>query len=162
MGVGMIMDLSIATLAKACRGNVASLPSLMVHNDDVWPVERPMLDSKNKIHMRRKTFYAVVVPALPVRAGLWHRLDVQEFFFDLQPHHLQGSADAPKAKGYRHSRALVRADSFGRIEGDPDYGTGVAGNYREADIAADVRAAKAAGSSRSIRSSVFDPVDRRR
>jgi hypothetical protein len=31
------LDLSIPSLMKACKGNVAMLPSFMVHDDNVWP-----------------------------------------------------------------------------------------------------------------------------
>lgn len=117
------LDLSISTLAKACRGNVKNLPSFMVHNDAVWPsYQRAQLDNKNRIHMRRSTFLQVVSSALPVRAGIWHGVDVQEFFLDLQPHHLDGSADMADRQGYTHSRLITKTDAWGRNPGDIDYG----------------------------------------
>jgi hypothetical protein len=121
-GNAINLDLSIATLAKACKGNVKNLPSFMVHQDAAWPsYRRAQLDSRNRIHMRRSTFLQVVASALPVRPGLWHGIDVQEFHLDLQPHHLDGSADMADRKGYRHSRLITKTDAWGRNPWDPDY-----------------------------------------
>jgi hypothetical protein len=117
------LDLSIATLSAACKGNVKLLPSFMVHDNAAWPRwQTTMLDSKNRIHMRRTTFVNVVATALPMRPGLWHGIDVQEYHIDLQPHHLQGSEDMADRDGYKHSRAVVLADEAGRIPGDDGYG----------------------------------------
>jgi hypothetical protein len=121
-GSAINLDLSIATLSKACKGNVKLLPSFMVHQDAAWPsYRRAQLDNRNRIHMRRSTFLQVVASALPVRAGLWHGLDVQEFHLDLQPHHLDGSADMADRQGYKHSRLITKTDAWGRNPWDPDY-----------------------------------------
>lgn len=150
------LDLSIETLSRACKGNVANLPSFMVHNNDVWPTGRVALDSQNRIHMRRASFLRTVSARLPVRAGIWHRVDVQEFHLDLQPHHLQGSENMGKREGHKHSRQIVLLDQWGRPQGDRDYGLAPSRDHGSEDIAADARRAKADGESRSIRSSVFD------
>lgn len=150
------LDLSIETLTKACKGNVALLPSFMVHNNAVWPTGRVALDTKNRIHMRRASFLRNVAAKLPVKEGIWHRIDVQEFHLDLQPHHLQGSQDMAPAEGHKHSRDIVLLDKWGRPQWDRDYGITPARNNRAADIAADVRNAKAAGTSRSVRANIFD------
>lgn len=150
------LDLSIETLARICKGNVSMLPSFMVHNNDVWPTGRVALDNKNRIHMRRASFLRTVAAELPVREGLWHRADVQEFHLDLQPHHLQGSQDMKQAEGHKHSRQIVKLDRWGRPQGDRDYGLAPSRDHGQQDIAADVERAKANGTSRSIGSTVFD------
>lgn len=117
------LDLSIQTLMKACKGNVKMLPSFVVHDDAVWPVaKRVQLDKKNRIHLRRSTFYRCVSSQVPVRPGLWLRSDAQEYFIDLKPHHLQGSEDMKPESGHEHSREIVKADKQGRTELDEDYG----------------------------------------
>jgi hypothetical protein len=150
------LDLSVATLMAACKGNVAMLPSFMVHDDDVWPVSRIVrTDSKGRIHMRRSTFMRVVVGELPIRAGIWHRIDCQEFHLDLKPHHLQGSADQEGGSRRQAARDIARADRAGRVEGDDGYGDAPPRDYRPQDIAADVAEAKAAGTSGSVRSNTL-------
>lgn len=152
------LDLSIETLTKACKGNVELLPSFMVHDNGVWPTGRVALDSKNRIHMRRASFLRSVAAKLPVREGIWHRVDVQEFHLDLQPHHLQGSQDMQPAEGHKHSRQIVLLDKWGRPQGDRDYGVAPHRDHGQQDVAADVERAKANGTSRSISSTVFDGV----
>lgn len=160
-GTDINLDLSISTLARACRGNVKLLPTFMVHSDTGWPsYRRAQLDSRNRIHMRRSTFYQVVSSALPVRAGLWHGLDVQEFHLDLQPHHLDGSADMADRQGYKHSRLITLTDAYGRNPWDRDYGVdlskpGSAGPI--ADLAPGKLAARRKG--RGVRSTLFDGAD---
>jgi hypothetical protein len=117
-----ILDLSIATLMAACKGNVENLPSFMVHEDAAWVKRTAQLDNKNRIHIRKSTFLQTVCPTVPVREGIWHGFDVQEFHVDLKAHHLQGSTDMQAAKGHQHSRALTMTDHAGRNPGDDDYG----------------------------------------
>lgn len=154
------LDLRIETLARACKGNVKALPSFMVHDDPLWPTFRKVqLDSRNRIHMRRSTFYQAVSSVLPMRAGIWHGLGVQEFHIDLQPHHLQGSSDSPEVKGHKHSRAITKADALGRNPWDLDYGY----TPRRLDTAGaepDLDPGKLAtvGPRRAVRSTVFDGI----
>lgn len=152
------LDLRIETLARACKGNVKALPSFMVHNNNRWPHNRAQLDSKNRIHLRRSVFLAVVASQLPVRAGLWLGKDVQEFFLDLQPHHLQGSEDMQDPAGYKHSREITKTDHAGRNPGDDGYGErpsrGSLAKLQEFRL--DRERAKAEGQSLSVRSSVLD------
>jgi hypothetical protein len=160
-GAEINLDLSIATLARACKGNVKLLPTFMVHSDAAWPsYRRAQLDSRNRIHMRRSTFLQVVSSALPVRAGLWHGIDVQEFHLDLQPHHLDGSADMADRQGYKHSRLITRTDDFGRNPWDFDYGKAASGPgaARKDPSLAAVKLATD-GPVRGVRSSVFDVSD---
>jgi hypothetical protein len=160
-GTEINLDLSIATLARACKGNVKLLPSFMVHSDSAWPsYRRAQLDSRNRIHMRRSTFLQVVCSAMPVRPGIWHGIDVQEFYLDLQPHHLDGSADMADRAGYKHSRLITRTDEFGRNPWDFDYGKGLSGpsaarpdsSLASVELATD-------GPRRAVRSTVFDGAD---
>jgi len=118
------LKLDIPTLMQACKGNVDNLPSFVVHNDDVWPAWRKtMLDSKNRIHIRRNSFNATVALQVPVRPGLWLRVDAQQFHIDLEPHHLQGGTEGMhKATDHKHSRAVVQADDDGQTPGDWEYG----------------------------------------
>lgn len=117
------LDLSMESLIKACKGNVKALPSFMVHDNAAWPwPDSVKLDGKNRIHMRRSTFLRTVSEDLPVRAGIWHGIDVQEFHLELEAHHLGGGADQQKYVGHKQSRALVMADKYGRPLGDLDHG----------------------------------------
>lgn len=51
------LDLSIPSLMLACKGNVAMLPSFMVHDDDVWPRSGVVrTDSKGR------TLFDAVIP----------------------------------------------------------------------------------------------------
>lgn len=153
------LDLRIETLARACKGNVKALPSFMVHNNAAWPnYKRTQLDSKNRIHMRRGTFLAVVVGQVPIRAGLWLGKDVQEFFIDLKPHHLQGSDDMPDPAGYKHSREITKTDYAGRNPGDDGYGErpSPVSMAKLKELRLDRERAKAEGQSLSVRSSIFD------
>lgn len=118
----MEIDLSIEGLVRACKGNIKNLPSFMVHDNDVWPWKVVRVDSRNRIHMRRAMFNSVVAGKLPIRAGLWMGKDVQEFFLDLQPHHLQGSDLAREDTGRTAARAVAKADESGRVEGDYGFG----------------------------------------
>lgn len=150
------LDLSIPTLMRACKGNVAMLPSFMVHDDAVWPRAGVVrTDSKGRIHMRRSTFIRAVVGELPIRPGLWHRIDMQEFHIDLKPHHLQGSADQDGGNKRSAARSVAKADWAGRVNGDEGYGHDPHRDHRKQDIARDVAEAKARGSSRSIGSTVL-------
>lgn len=117
------LDLNVEALAKACKGDVKLLPSFMVHDDTVFLSPTAVrLDNRNRLHIRRTTFMRSVVGQVPVRQGLWLSATVQEYFFDLKPHHLQGSDDMAPAKGHKHSRALIGDDGAGRIQGDYDHG----------------------------------------
>lgn len=122
-----IIDLTPATLAKACKGDVRKLPSFVVHDDEAWPWHAKIRPAKGKLHMRRSTFLRVVAPQVPVKPGLWVRADAQEFFIDLQPHHLQGSGDAamlpPDVKNHEQARIVAKADSVGRMPDEDGYGT---------------------------------------
>jgi len=153
------LDLSIETLSRACKGNVKLLPSFMVHTDHRWTQYlRTQLDSKNRIHMRRATFLAVVCPQVPVRPGIWHSFDVQEFHLDLQPHHLQGSFDMPDRQGYKHSREITKTDFAGRNPGDDGYGERPAQQSmaKLKELRLDLERAKAEGTSVSVASSILD------
>ena len=120
------IDLSIKSLAKACRGNVKNLPTFMVHDNNLWPKYRQILpDSLNRIHIRRSTFNNVVATALPVRAGLWLALGVQQFFIDLKPHHLGGSRDMIRDDNMLPAHVVAKTDDAGRSPEDFDYGNSV-------------------------------------
>ncbi len=150
------LDLSIPTLMRACQGNVKKLPSFMVHDDNVWPRSNVVrTDSRGRIHMRRSAFMRTVHSELPIRPGLWHRIDLQEFHIDLKPHHLQGSTDNSGGNQVSAARNVALVDSAGRAIGDDDYGNTPRRDHRAEDIAADVRAAKEAGTSGSVRSSTL-------
>jgi len=150
-----IIDLSIETLMAACRGNVEALPSFMVHDNDKWQTGRIQLDNKNRIHMRRATFSQVVIGELPLRAGLWHSMDVQEFHIDLQPHHLQGEDNMGAPDDHTHSRKITLTDSSGRNPMDEDYGEAPLQHNRP--TVADLHAARAEtdGQGRGVRSSTL-------
>jgi hypothetical protein len=151
------LDLSIASLTRACQGNVDRLPSFMVHDDDVWPRHAVIrTDSRGRVHMRRSTFNRVVVPELPIRAGLWHRIDLQEMHIDLQPHHLQGSLDSMGGDKRKAAKVVALADEHGRLPGDQGYGERDARDHRQQDVAADVERIARSGSGRGVRSTVFD------
>jgi hypothetical protein len=150
------LDLSIPSLMKACKGNVAMLPSFMVHDDNVWPRSGVVrTDSQGRIHMRRSAFDRTVAGQLPIREGLWHRIDCQEFHLDLKPHHLQGSSDQEGGNRKQAARSVVKADWAGRTQGDDGYGVTASRDHGKQDIARDVADAKAGGTSRSISSTVF-------
>lgn len=152
-----LIDLSIPTLMAACKGNVKALPSFMVHDNKVWTQRGAQLDNKNRIHMRRSTFLNVVVPQVPVRAGIWHGLDVQEFHIDLQPHHLQGSADMDAPKGHQHSRVITLTDAAGRNPGDEDYGDPVSKPNGVTQYDLNAARAEAGGQLRGVSSSTLSP-----
>lgn len=150
------LDLSIPSLMRACKGNVAMLPSFMVHDDDVWPRSGVVrTDSKGRVHMRRSTFNRTVAGKLPIREGIWHRIDCQEFHLDLKPHHLQGSEDQQGGNRLKAARGVVKADRFGRVQGDDGYGNDLSGDHRQQDVARDAAEAKARGWSGSVGSTVF-------
>lgn len=149
------LDLSIPSLMRACKGNVAMLPSFMVHDDDVWPSQTVRTDSQGRIHMRRSTFIRAVVGELPIREGIWHRVDCQEFHLDLKPHHLQGSSDQEGGNRRQAARTVAKADWAGRIKGDEGYGNAPTGDHRQQDVERDVAEAKARGTSGSVGSTVF-------
>lgn len=149
------LDLSIASLARACRGNVAMLPRFMVHDNGTWPPGVVRTDNKGRVHMRRSTFLSAVVGQVPVREGLWLGPGVQEFFIDLQPHHLQGSIDNDGGNQQQAARGIVRMDSRGRVAGDEGYGDDTPGDHRQADAGRDAAQLAASGQARGIGSSVF-------
>lgn len=84
------VDLSVATIRALAKGNPENLPRFMVHDDSVWPWGVVQMDSLKRIHLRRTDFLSVVAPQIPVRAGVWHRVDLQEFIVDLAAHNLDG------------------------------------------------------------------------
>lgn len=100
------IDLSPDVLRKAARGNPANLPTFMVHDNASWPMGVVRTDTKNRVHLRRSSFQSVVVPAIPVRPGIWHGLDVQEFHIDLAAHQLDGDG-TQEADGYRETREFA-------------------------------------------------------
>lgn len=150
------LDLSMESLMKACKGNVDMLPSFMVHNDDVWPRSGVVrVDNLGRIHMRRTTFIRTIAGNLPIREGIWHRIDLQEFKLDLKPHHLQGSSDQSGGSKRKAARGIVMADAAGRIKGDYGYGENTGRDHRQQDVARDVADLKARGQSRGVSSTVF-------
>lgn len=150
------LDLSVASLMRACQGDVSKLPSFMVHDNDVWPGSATVrTDGKGRVHMRRSTFNRCVAGRLPLRVGIWHRIDMQEFHIALEPHHLQGGADTAGGNKRQAARQLILTDAQGRVQGDEGYGEDLAGLSRPSDVARDVFEAKAEGQSRSVRSTVL-------
>jgi len=118
-----VIDLSIETLARACKGNVRNLPTFMVHDDHLWPAYKLIQqDSKNRLHLRRSTFNRSVASQIPVKDGLWLGPGVQEFSIDLQPHHLQGSDDMIADLKSRSARIVAKIDKAGLNPQDEDYG----------------------------------------
>jgi len=108
--------------------------------------------------MRRAAFEAVVMGQLPLRAGLWQRVDVQEFFIALEAHHLGGGSDQVGGDRMGAARGVAMADKAGRLAGDQGYGEALRGDHRKQDLARDVREAKEAGTSGSVGSNVFTGV----
>jgi len=159
MGDGMTdpeLDLSIQSLMRACKGNVVMLPSFMVHDDNVWSRSGVVrTDSKGRIHMRRSTFNHAVAGKLPIREGIWHRIDCQEFHLDLKPHHLQGSENQQGGNRLKAARSVAKADRFGRVQGDEGYGDDLSGDHRQQDVARDVAELEARGQRRGIGSTVL-------
>lgn len=121
-----VIDLSIDTLRRACRGDPARLPSFIVHDDAAWPWHAKVRPAKGKVHIRRSTFNRVVAGQVPLRPGLWVRDDAQEFHIDLKVHDLQGTTDEAmrdaKANPLGAARAVSAADSAGRLPDEEDYG----------------------------------------
>lgn len=116
------LNLDPKSLAAACKGNTKLLPSFIVHDDDAWPWYNKIRPAKGKLHIRRSTFLRVVTPQVPVKPGLWLRADAQEFFIDLQPHHLQGGADQQvEGSNAGVARIVAKADSAGRLPDEADY-----------------------------------------
>lgn len=152
-----IIDLSIATLMAACKGNVEALPSFMVHDNTAWVTKAVQLDNKNRIHLNKGTFLRAVAPQVPVREGLWLGPDVQEFHIDLKPHHLQGSDSMDAHKGHKHSRVITKTDSAGRNPGDEDYGDPISkpNGVSQSDLHA--ARVEAGGSLRGVGSSALSP-----
>lgn len=124
-----VLDLSPATLLRACKGDVRKLPVFRVHDNDAWPWARSVRPAKGQLHIRRSTFERVIHAAgLPVRPGLWVKPSVQEFFIDLKPHHLGGSEDPvrlPDATNHDTARLIAKADEAGRLPDEADYGEGI-------------------------------------
>jgi len=154
-----ILDLSIETLMKACKGNVKNLPSFMVHDNAGWVTPGAQLDNQNRIHLRRATFLATVCEQLPVRPGLWLGPDVQEFFLDLKPHHLQGSEDMVSHNGHAHSRVITRTDAAGRNPGDEDYGDVVPAATRLPEPGETTEPDEIRGGGRGVKSAAIDAPD---
>ena len=154
------LDLSMKSIIAACKGNVKALPSFMVHDNAAWPwPENVRLDSKNRIHMRRATFLRTVAADLPVREGIWHGIDVQEFHLELEAHHLGGGDDQQKEVGHKHSRVLVMADKYGRPAGDIDHGDAALepGGISQSEL--DDSRNEIDGPARGVDSAVFAPGD---
>ena len=124
-----VLDLSRETLLRACKGDVKKLPTFVVHDDDAWPWATKVRPAKGAIHVRRSTFNNVIAPQVPVKPGLFVRMDAQEYLIDLKPHHLQGSEDQaqhdPKGNNHDAARKLAVADEVGRLPDEEDYGTKV-------------------------------------
>jgi len=116
------IDLSPELVRTLCKGDVKQLPRLCVHDNEVWPASVMRIDTKNRIHMCRLDFEHVVAPSIPVREGLWLRVDMQEFFIDLRPDQLGGDADQHSPTTAAERRALVMADDAARIPAEEDYG----------------------------------------
>jgi len=151
------LDLSIDAIIKACKGNVKALPTFMVHNNNVWPwVGSVKLDSQNRIHMRRNTFEHVVASHLPVKPGIWHRMDVQEFSLELQAHHLGGSEALAVDVGHTHSRPLILADAQGRTKDDIDHGETLRKGSGVTQSDLDDARNEIGGKGRGVRSKVVD------
>lgn len=153
-----LIDLSIETLMTACKGNVEALPSFMVHDNKAWVRQGVQLDNQNRIHMRLATFLDVVVGQCPVREGLWHGLDVQEFHIDLKPHHLQGQADMGKPDNHKHSRVITLTDASGRNPGDEDYGDPVSKPVGVSQSDLNAARAEAGGQLRGVGSTTLSPT----
>jgi hypothetical protein len=140
-------------MAELCQGDVSKLPSFMVHDNAVWRSGVVQPDSKGRVHLARSTFDQQVVGHLPLRAGVWHGPDVQEFHIDLQPHHLQGGkdtkSDVAKVAPARH---VAKTDEAHRRQDEVDYGADLGfGRVSAEDAAADRAAAQKAGTSRSVK-----------
>lgn len=116
------IDLDIDLVRNLCRGNPANLPSFMVHDDDAWPWGVVRIDRKRRIHLRRTDFLEVVAPAIPVKPGLFLRVDCQVFTIDLAPHHLDGDTMSDHVAPFAGARKLVQADAAARIPGEEGYG----------------------------------------
>jgi ribosomal protein S27AE len=102
------IDLSPELIRRIARGNPANLPRFMVHDDTVWPWGVVRLDTLQRIHLRRTDFLSVVAPQIPTRAGVWHRVDLQEFVADLSPDQLGG--DGTQAKGAHSEYRQITED----------------------------------------------------
>jgi len=156
-----VLDLSPATLLAACKGDVSKLPSFVVHDDEAWPWFNTVRPAKGKLHMRRTTFNRVVAPQVPVKPGLWIRHDAQEFFIDLDTHHLQGSSDAalkdPGAKNHDTARKVAVADEAGRLPDEEGYGTASVGRSSRGPVdPEDLERIARDPERRAVRSSAFD------
>lgn len=84
------IDLSVETIRRLAKGKASNLPTFMVHDNDKWPYPSIQLDSQQRIHCRRQYFETVIATAIPVKPGLWHGIDVQEFSIDLRDDQLDG------------------------------------------------------------------------
>lgn len=144
------LELSVEALAKACKGDVSKLPSFMVHDNASWPwVKSVRPDNKNRLHIRRSTFLRCVVGSVPLRAGMWLRPDVQQFFIDLQPHHLGGGVDTQSGAS-KTGRVVVKADEAGRLPGEADYAEAVARSARRAVDTSDLAEVEKRDEKRSV------------
>lgn len=155
-----VLDLSRATLIKACKGDVTRLPSFIVYDEDQWPWFNQVRPAKGKLHIRRSTFLRVVAPQVPVREGLWTGPHTQEFFIDLKAHQLGGSTDAkPANKNHELARKIAVADEAGRLPDEADYGTPVVerSSVRQEQLR-DLADIEARGEKRGVSSAVFAGV----
>lgn len=156
------LDLSVASLMRACKGDATKLPRFLVHDNEVWRPGVVLTDNKGRINLRRATFYQVVAGKIPVKPGLWLRVDAQEFLIDLRPDHLQGGHDTRGGSQQNAARLMALIDSAGRAQHEDGHGEDNPRDYRAADIASDVRAAKEAGTSGSVRSFTLSTHDTER
>lgn len=121
------IDLSPEFVRALCKGDTKNLPKLWVHDNEVWPGGRIMIDAKNRLHMCRRDFEQVVAPAIPCRESIWLRADVQQFLIDLRPDQLGGDASQNVTLLQAERRKVVLADDSARLPGDDGYGeSGVA------------------------------------
>jgi hypothetical protein len=156
------LDLSIPTLLKACKGDPSKLPSFVVHNDEAWPWINKVRPAKGKIHIRRSTFLRVVKGQVPLRAGLWIRPDAQEFFIDLEPHHLQGS-ERQGGSNADVARLVAGADEAGRLPDEADHGTPIPSKAHSGKVdRGDLERVARDPSRRGVRSAVLSGRDTER
>jgi hypothetical protein len=155
-----LMDLSIETLTRVCKGDVSKLPQFVVHRNRHWKKNTARLDKKNRIHMNVRTFLRQVKSQLPVRPGIWLGPNEQMFRLDLQPHHLQGGEDTVNQEHtYKQSREIAGADEHGRFEDDPGFQTDLPEPNGAERPPVDLGEPTADGQRRGVRSTALDPGD---
>lgn len=110
---------TIQQLRSLCKGDVARLPSFIVHDAGGWHGE-PMADSKGRIHLSDHQFLHGVAPYWPVKKIGRHAATSIEYRLDLEPHHLQGSDDktGQVAKDQAGVRKLAGQDEHGRRQSE--------------------------------------------